>query len=291
VYVVIAIDTEVQKSHELNDVQHQVFRIGSYVPRSLDTNMVKLSTDGISWSIYTGTIAFNFRIVPTGSSKPVSSSVYGDVPKFDVCSHYRAVRFSVPTDGVYDVQVQLHKWGTPRPTEFYVVPDLNGQPDTDPSHRLAPAFMATNENVLNDTYVTIASGVTLKAGQQYWWYNQRVPGACKENGFGLFGSWWTMADVFDDGFRNLYRDSSGNSVRITWFVEMDEYMEQGIFEPDGSQFGYIRTLQLMRQFWGTRLRDMGDELQWHHHWMTFDPAKGGWIKMLHLSDYPDYESH
>lgn len=71
-------------------------------------NTIKQSDDAIGWFVFTWTMPFHFKIVPPGPSIPMNSCVYGDTPRFIICSKYHAFSLSIRHNGLYDVQVQLH---------------------------------------------------------------------------------------------------------------------------------------------------------------------------------------
>jgi len=95
----------------------------------------------------------------------------------------------------------------------------------------------------------------------------------------------TIEQVFDPAFRSSHTDSWGNPCKISWFMEMDRYIEQGMFQPAQENVsGYGGLLGLMLRYWKSKMELYGDELAYHHHFMDY--LSGKWSQVTSLSNYP-----
>ena len=84
----------------------------------------------VTWSAYADGTAFNFDVTEVGQTDPATSFSCGYNNVYGLDDYARAVRFTVPNDGIYAVQLQLSVVGNPPDTHIHVVPDLSGNPDT-----------------------------------------------------------------------------------------------------------------------------------------------------------------
>jgi hypothetical protein len=104
----------------------------------------------------------------------------------------------------------------------------------------------------------------------------------------------TVAAVFDSNFRNSYRDSFANDVKLSWFAEMDYLMAQSNFVwADGSPAGvsgYTAIRDLLVNTWGTEIQTYGDSIEYHHHFMIYNET---WQRYNGGPDagYPGYQMY
>jgi hypothetical protein len=90
--------------------------------------------------------------------------------------------------------------------------------------------------------------------------------------------------LFDPVFRNSHVDSMGKPFKLSWFMEIDRYIEQGIFYPSSENVsGYTALLQLMLRYWQSQIDFYGDELAYHHHFMDY--RSGRWERVTDLTGY------
>ena len=73
----------------------------------------------------------------------------------------------------------------------------------------------------------------------------------------------------DEDFRNAHVDSYGNPFKMSWFMEMDNFINQGQFQ-DGTPFDYLTVYQLLLDNWGSEVAQWGDEIGYHHHFMQWN---------------------
>jgi hypothetical protein len=96
------------------------------------------------------------------------------------------------------------------------------------------------------------------------------------------GDGTTISGIMDEGFRTTHRDSSGNPFKVSWFMEMDNYINQGQFA-DGIPFDYLTLYDLMMDNWGEEVEGWGDEIAYHHHFMHWDESR--WVRTKNLIGY------
>ena len=285
VYVVIAVDTEADNNHPM-DAYHTVFDTHNYERPSAfcPSYEAKYSADGDSWSAYTDGTVFNFQVKPTGEEESVTAFTCGDNNNYGLDDYHRAVRFTVPEDGYYDVQVQISFVGNPPDTHIYVVPDDgSGNPDVD-TH--LSEFLVSTATVANGEYNTVAENLWLEGGVPYWWYAERQSWGNNSNQFAVYrgvgGGGTTISRVMDENFRTTHTDSFGNPFKMSWFMEMDNFINQGVGE-DGTPFDYLTLYNLMVENWGDELERWGDQLAYHHHFMEWNGSR--WVRTTELDGY------
>jgi PKD repeat protein len=83
----------------------------------------------------------------------------------------------------------------------------------------------------------------------------------------------------DFDFRDALKDSFGNSLKMTWFVEMDHYVFNARWPQEENVSGLGALLEIMRNHWSPQIETYGDELAYHHHflywqnwWVGFYPG-------------------
>jgi hypothetical protein len=286
VYVVIAIDTETENNHPV-DSYHTVFDVYNYPhpTRECGFHEAQYSVDGSAWTAYSDSTVFNFQAKPAGQEEVATASTCGDNNSYGLDDHHRAVKFAVPEDGYYDLQVQLSVVGTPPDTHIYVVADDNGHPDT--VNPPLSTYTASVSTVANGEYNTIAQNLWLEGGVPYWWHAERQSWGSNSNQFAVYrgshgGGGTTISRIMDWEFRAAHTDSFDNPFKMSWFMEMDEYFNQGQFA-DGTPFDYLTLYNLMMDNWGEEVEGWGDEIAYHHHFMHWNGSI--WIQTSDLSDY------
>jgi hypothetical protein len=288
VYVVVAVDTEADNNHPMG-AYHTTFEIYNYLRPSGTCPFyeTQYSGDGSAWSAYTDGTVLNFQVMPSGSSETVAAFTCGTNDAYGLDDYYRAVQFTVPEDGEYDVQVQVSFVGSPPDTHIYVVPDASGHPDI--ANPLSD-YVLSITSVDNGAYNTIAEDLWLENGVTYWWYAQRQSSGDDSNQFSLYrgvsgDGGTTLSRIMDEGFRNTHVDSYGTPFKMSWFMEMDNYINQGQLA-DGTPFDYLTLYNLIMDNWGDEIEAWGDEIAYHHHFMHW--AGSGWV---HTDDLTDYDWH
>jgi hypothetical protein len=292
VYVVIAIDTESDNGHPMGTLHttfdvHNYLRVGSAAcPRFV----AKYSDNGSSWNSYTDGTAFNFKVIETSQTEPATSFVCGSNNTYGLADYAQAVRFTVPSTGTYNVQLQLSVTGNPPDTNIYVVPDLGGNPDI--AHPLS-TYTAHATSVINGSYTVIGSSLSLQAEVYYWWVANKQASGDDNNRFAIYqgvrsGS-NTFSRVMDPDFRSSIVDSDGHPFKMSWFMEMDNFINNG-FYADGRPMNYLTLYNELMNNWGTEVRSYGDEIAYHHHFMYWDGSQ--WIAggHQHATD-GQYEQH
>ena len=223
VYVVIAVDTEADNNHPM-DAYNTVFDTHNYQRPSAfcPSYETKYSADGTSWTAYTDGTVFNFQVKPTGEEESVTAFTCGDNNAYGLDDYHRAVQFTVPDDGFYDVQVQISYVGNPPDTHIYVVPDDgSGNPNVD-TH--LSEFLVSTATVANGEYNTIAENLYLEGNTPYWWYAERQSWGNNSNQFAVYrgvgGGGTTISRVMDVNFRTSHTDSFGNPFNITKCIRL-----------------------------------------------------------------------
>ena len=271
VYAVIAIDTEADNNHPMGTL-HTIFDVHNYqrVGSVCSSFVAEYSDNGSSWTAYTDGTAFNFSVIPNGQTDPVTSFSCGYNNAYGLDDYARAVRFTVPSDGNYDVRLQLSVVGSPPDTNISVVPDLGGNPDT--AHPLS-TFIAHASSIVSGDYVVIGSNLPLQASVSYWWVANRQSSGDDNNQFAVYQSSTTSSNTFsqimDLGFRNATTDSDGHSFKMSWFMEMDNFINNGLYA-DGRSMNYLTLYNELMNNWGNEVRSYGDEIAYHHHFMYWD---------------------
>lgn len=271
VYVVFAIDTEADNGHPLSQL-HPVFNLSSYDRVDCLPFPAKRSTDGLTWTTYTDGTVFNFIAASAGQTEPVTGFQCGNTTNFGNLYYFsRAVAFTVPADGVYDIRVQLAVTGVPTQTaSVHVVTDLGGDPNLDDK---LSTYTAEYGGFTSGDYVLIAQSLPLLAGQTYWWVADR---SCsnEDNCFsvyrGISGSDYTstIGQIMDPSFRLATLDSYGNPLKMSWFMEMDNFINSG-FTQGGEPLDYLSLYDRLLETWAAEIDTYGDEIAYHHHFMTW----------------------
>ncbi len=98
-----------------------------------------------------------------------------------------------------------------------------------------------------------------------------------------------IGPIMDSAFRNAHRDSFGNPFKMTWYVEMDNFINNGVYS-DGSPMNYLTLYNTFVSNYGTELNTWGDELAYHHHFMTWNGST--WVQMTDGSQLgTTYDEH
>jgi uncharacterized repeat protein (TIGR01451 family) len=268
---------------------HTVFEVYNY-QRPTDecpAYETKYSEDGNTWSAYTDGTVFNFEVKPAGEEEAVEGFTCGNDAGYGLDDYHRALQFTVPEDGSYDIAVQINYVGSPPDTPIYVVPDDNGDPDT--ANPLATYTLSTSGFSSGD-YVTIAEDLALSSGQSYWWYADRQSSGDNDNQFAVYrgiagGGSTTISRIMEEDFRNSHVDSFGDPFKMTWFMEMDNYINQGQYQ-DGTPFDYLTLYNEMLDNWGSEVESWGDEMAYHHHFAHWNGSS--WV---HTTDLTGYDWH
>jgi uncharacterized repeat protein (TIGR01451 family) len=284
VYVVAAVDTEADNNHPTGSY-HTVFEVYNY-QRPTDecpSYQTEYSEFGSTWTAYEDGSVFNFQVKPTGAEEAVEGFKCGTSDAYGLDDYHRAVRFTVPETGDYDIEVQIAYVGSPPDTDIHVVPDDGGDPDT--TSYLATYTLSTG-NFSSGAYVTIAENLTLTAGQPYWWYAERQSSGDDDNQFavyrGVAGGETTVSRIMDEDFRNSHVDSFGDPFKMSWFMEMDNFINQGEYA-DGTPFDYLTLYNEMMDNWGSEVEGWGDEIAYHHHFMHWNGSS--WVRTTDLTGY------
>ena len=295
VYVVIAIDTEADNNHPMGSL-HTTFDVHNYqrAASGCASFTTEYSAGGNSWTAYGDGTTFNFKVIPHGGADPATSYTCGSNNAYGLDDYARAVRFTVPSTGSYDVGLQLSVTGAPPATNLYVVPDLAGSPDV---ANPISTYTATPGGFTSGSYVVIGSNLALQAGQSYWWVASKQGSGDDNNQFAVYqgsataGGATTFSQIMDPSFRGLTRDSDGRSFRMTWYMEMDNFINNGLFE-DGKPGNYLTLYNELMDNWGTEVHGYGDEIAYHHHFMIWDAASASWLEsgQQHAVD-GQYEEH
>jgi hypothetical protein len=286
VYVLAVMDTESENNHP-TDSYHTVFDVYNYVRPTEECGFyeTQYSASGSSWTTYAEGTVFNFLVKPAGEGEAVASSTCGDDNGYGLDDFHRAVRFRVPEDGYYDVQVQISYVGDPPDTHIHVVGDDSGHPDT--TSPPLSTFTASTSTVANGEYNTIAQDLWLEGGVLYWWYAERQSGGSDFDEFAVYrggagGGGTTISHIMGWDFRTTHADSFGNPFKMSWSVEMDNYVNQGQFA-DGTPFDYLTLYNLLMENWSEEVEGWGDEIAYHHHFMYWDGSN--WVQPANLTGY------
>ncbi len=105
------------------------------------------------------------------------------------------------------------------------------------------------------------------------------------------GSSTPVGKVFDQSFRNSITDSYGNSLKLTWFAEMDYLTSQSTFSANGAPAGvsgYTAMYDLMKKNFGTEIQTYGDELGYKH---AFEFYYQGMWQEFDEGPYPTYPGY
>jgi len=76
----------------------------------------------------------------------------------------------------------------------------------------------------------------------------------------------------DPAFRGAVTDSDGRPFRMTWYMEMDDFIAKRR-HADGPPDGLLTLYDELQHSWGEELRGFGDEIAYHHHFMRWDGAR------------------
>ena len=272
VYVVIAVDTEADNGHPMEEL-HTTFDLHNYKRCAAGT--AKCSGDGSAWTSFIDGTTFNFKVAPTGGGDAAAGYACGFSDAYGLDRFALAGRFTVAAGGRYDVGLQLAVVGLPPDTKIYVVRDRDGDPDV---ARPLATYEARVGGFVSGSYVTIASGLSLQAGQPYWWYASRQSAGDAGNRFVVYqgaasgDGATTFAQIMDPAFRGAVTDSDGRPFRMTWYMEMDDFIANGR-HADGRRMGYLTLYDELQRSWGEELRGFGDEIAYHHHFMYWDGAR------------------
>lgn len=78
------------------------------------------------------------------------------------------------------------------------------------------------------------------------------------------------ARVMSESYRNALRDSLGNPIKFTW------YMQTGSLYAAGTDSGALLPYELMEDYHGDAVKRWGDEMAYHYHsWIWSDPNGDG----------------
>ena len=77
-------------------------------------------------------------------------------------------------------------------------------------------------------------------------------------------------------FRNANKDSFGMPFKMTWYVEMDNYINNGVYA-DGTSMNYLTLYNTFIDNFGPEITTWGDELANHHHFMTWNGSS--WVQL------------
>jgi uncharacterized repeat protein (TIGR01451 family) len=293
VFVVIAIDTEADNNHPMGSL-HTTFDVHNYqrTTSGCTSFQTDYSENGSTWNAYGDGTTFNFKVTPSGGTDPATSYTCGSNNAYGLDDYARAVRFTVPNSGNYDVGLQLSVTGSPPATNIYVVPDLGGSPNV--ASPIA-TYTATVGGFTSGSYVVIGSGLSLTAGTNYWWVAARQSSGNDSNQFAVYqgspsgGGSNTFSQIMDPAFRGTTTDSDGRSFRMTWYMEMDNFINNGLYA-DGTPMNYLTLYYELMNHWGTEVHGYGDEIAYHHHFMTWNGTS--WVPDGHqhaIDGY--YEEH
>ncbi len=88
------------------------------------------------------------------------------------------------------------------------------------------------------------------------------------------------ARVMAESYRDAHRDSLGNAIKFTW------YMQTGSLYAAGTDSGPLLPFELMEDYHGDSIDRWGDEMAYHYHtWIWNDPNADG---AFHWNQSPDF---
>ena len=271
VYVVIAVDTEADNNHPMGSL-HTTFDVHNYqrVGSNCQSFTTKYSGDNTNWTTYVDGTVFNFTATPYGGVDPVTSFTCGYNNGYGLDDYARAVQFTVPSNGNYDVGLQLSVTGTPPDTNIYVMTDVGGNPDL--VHPIS-TYTAQAASIVNGTYVVIGSNLPLQAGVSYWWVASKQSSGDNSNQFAVYQSSTsgsnTFSQIMDPDFRSVITDTNGQSFKMSWYMEMDNFINNGLYT-DGRSMNYLTLYNELMNNWGGEVSTYGDEIAYHHHFMYWN---------------------
>ncbi len=77
-------------------------------------------------------------------------------------------------------------------------------------------------------------------------------------------------------FRTTHTDSFGTPFKMTWYMEMDNFINNGVYA-DGTPMTYLTLYNAFVSNYSAELNSWGDELAYHHHFMTWDGSS--WVQL------------
>ncbi|MBP6964840.1 MAG: hypothetical protein KBC96_10590 [Armatimonadetes bacterium] len=88
------------------------------------------------------------------------------------------------------------------------------------------------------------------------------------------------ARVMSESYRDAHRDSLGNTIKFTW------YMQMGSVYSAGTDTGPLLPFELMEDYHGGSIERWGDEMAYHYHtWFWSDPNGDG---LWYWNQAPDF---
>ncbi len=85
-----------------------------------------------------------------------------------------------------------------------------------------------------------------------------------------------IGPIMNAGYRNAHLDSFGNPFKMTWYMEMDNFINNGVYA-DGSSMNYLTLYNTFVDNFGPEISTWGDELANHHHFMTWNGSN--WVQL------------
>ena len=96
----------------------------------------------------------------------------------------------------------------------------------------------------------------------------------------------TFSRIMAPSFRDANRDSFGGSLKMSWYMEMDNFINQGLYA-DGREMHYLTLYDELMNNWGGEVRGYGDEIAYHHHFMYWNGTT--WVMSSAIDNY-DYHN-
>ena len=91
------------------------------------------------------------------------------------------------------------------------------------------------------------------------------------------------AQVFAESYRDAHRDSLGNPIKLTW------YMNCGSVYAGGVSTGPLLPFELMMDYHGADVARCGDEMAYHYHTWVWDGVD--WVQAAEFTEcLPDFEA-
>lgn len=78
-----------------------------------------------------------------------------------------------------------------------------------------------------------------------------------------------IGPVMASAFRNSHLDSAGHPFKMSWYVEMDNYINNGVYA-DGTPMDYLTLYNTFIANYGTEISTYGDEIAYHHHFWAWN---------------------
>ena len=95
-----------------------------------------------------------------------------------------------------------------------------------------------------------------------------------------------------DSFRNANKDSFGTPFKMTWYVEMDNFINNGVYG-DGAPMNYLTLYNTFVSNFTPELTTWGDELAYHHHfwaWNGTSWAQGTYEQQALTGPYDEHNN-